>query len=155
MSTTSNSATTTLYVNGRPAQDELARLRTELEAAFHFKHQFQGHLDDAIAKDKSEDPKDVELVFNDYTREMAIIHEMEWHHEWKDGKGLQDDAPQGFTQPHEPTIHELLTKLHDLPMVTYKTLRAYVGEQVTTLQGRDGSVTDRVVGTEFAHSFLI
>ena len=30
MSTTS-SATTTLYVNGRPAQDELARLRTELE----------------------------------------------------------------------------------------------------------------------------
>ncbi len=49
MSTTSNSATTTLYVNGRPAQDELARLCTELEAAFHFKHQFQGHLDDAIA----------------------------------------------------------------------------------------------------------
>ena len=49
MSTTSSSATTTLYVNGRPAQDELARLRTELEAAFHFKRQFQGHLDDAIA----------------------------------------------------------------------------------------------------------
>ena len=39
MSTTSSSATTTLYVNGRPAQDELARLRTELEAAFHFKRQ--------------------------------------------------------------------------------------------------------------------
>ena len=49
MSTTSSSATSTLYVNGRPAQDELARLRTELEAAFHFKRQFQGHLDDAIA----------------------------------------------------------------------------------------------------------
>lgn len=31
MSTTSSSATTTLYVNGKPAQDELARLRTELD----------------------------------------------------------------------------------------------------------------------------
>gem|GEM_PF-5196678 len=120
-------------------------LENELEAAFHFKRQFQGHLDDAIAKDKSEDPKDVELVFNDYTREMAIIHEMEWHHEWKDGKGLQDDAPQGFTQPHEPTIHELLTKLHDLPMVTYKTLRAYVGEQVTTLQGHNKIAAAKVL----------
>ena len=120
-------------------------LENELEATFHFKRQFQGHLDDAIAKDKSEDPKDVELVFNDYTREMAIIHEMEWHHEWKDGKGIQDDAPQGFTQPHEPTIHELLTKLHDLPMVTYKTLRAYVGEQVTTLQGHNKIAAAKVL----------
>ena len=31
MSTTSNSATTTLYVNGKPAQDELARLRAEVD----------------------------------------------------------------------------------------------------------------------------
>lgn len=31
MSTTSSSATTTLYVNGKPAQDELARLRADLD----------------------------------------------------------------------------------------------------------------------------
>lgn len=31
MSTTSSSATTTLYVNGKPAQDELARLRAEVD----------------------------------------------------------------------------------------------------------------------------
>lgn len=31
MSTTSSSATTTLYVNGKPAQDELARLRSEVD----------------------------------------------------------------------------------------------------------------------------